>query len=144
MKFDKEVDFSRRTGNCSSANRRCYGGKTPIDPNIQYITGKENSKEYKTQNYWRKVTMTYKLSDPTLEKIRGQVICVVDGAEREYESIQELTSQSFEKKYVVSEISSRGNKTVVSLKEDDTVLNDLSAEWAQKHMEETGREISFF
>lgn len=88
--------------------------------------------------------MTYKLSDPTLEKIRGQVICVVDGAEREYESIQELTSQSFEKKYVVSEISSRGNKTVVSLKEDDTVLNDLSAEWAQKHMEETGREISFF
>lgn len=88
--------------------------------------------------------MTYKLSDPTLEKIRGQVICVVDDEESEYESIKDLTSQSFEKKYVVSEISSRGNKVVVSLKEDDTVLNDLSADWAQKHMKETGREISFF
>lgn len=88
--------------------------------------------------------MTYKLYDPTLEKISGQVICVLDGVESEYQNIQELTSKTFDKKYLVSEIGSRGNKTVIVLKENDIVPNDLSADWAQKQMKETGKEISFF
>lgn len=88
--------------------------------------------------------MTYKLYDPSLEKISGQVICVLDGVETEYQSVQELTARVFDKKYLVSEISSRGGKTVVVLKENDIVPNDLTADWAQKHMAETGREISFF
>ena len=88
--------------------------------------------------------MTYKLYDQTLEKISGRVICIIDGVEREYEDIHELTSKDFDKKYIVSEICSRGDKTVVTLKENDIVPNDLSAKWAQKHMRETGKEISFF
>lgn len=88
--------------------------------------------------------MTYKLYDPSLEKISGQVICVLDGIEIKYQSIQELTAKSFDKKYLVSEISSRGDKTVVVLKENDIVPNDLSADWAQKQMAETGKGISFF
>lgn len=88
--------------------------------------------------------MTYKLYDPSLEKISGPVICVLDGVESEYQSAQELTSRDFNKKYLVSEISSRGSKTVIVLKENDIVPNDLRADWAQKQMAETGREISFF
>ena len=91
-----------------------------------------------------RVTMTYKLYDPSLEKISGQVICVLDGVETEYQSVQELTARDFGKKYLVSEISSKGDKTVVVLKENDIVPNDLTADWAQKQMAETGREISFF
>ena len=88
--------------------------------------------------------MTYKLYEPSLEKISGQVVCVQDGIESEYQSIQELISRDFDKKYLVSEIRSRGDKTVVVLKKSDIVPNDLAADWAQKHMAETGREISFF
>ena len=88
--------------------------------------------------------MTYKLYDTLLEKISGPVICVMDGGENEYKNIQELTSRSFEKQVIVSEIYSKDNKTVVVLKESDIVPNDLTVEWAQKHMEETGKEISFF
>ena len=88
--------------------------------------------------------MTYKICDQTLERISGHVICILDGVESEYEDIHELTSKVFDKKYVVSEICSRGDKTVVFLKEDGTVPNDLSADWARKHMQETGKEISFF
>lgn len=86
----------------------------------------------------------YKLYDPTLEKISGQVICVLNGVESEYQSIQELTSRTFDKKYLVSQISSREDKAVVALKESDIVLNDLTADWAQKQMTETSKKISFF
>ena len=73
--------------------------------------------------------MTYKLFDQTLEKISGHVICVLDGVESEYEDIHDLTSKVFDKKYVVSNICSRGDKTVISLQEDNTVPNDLSTDW---------------
>ena len=32
--------------------------------------------------------MTYKLYDPSLEKISGQVICVLDGVETEYQKAE--------------------------------------------------------
>ena len=88
--------------------------------------------------------MTYRLCDSLLEKIKGPVICSLNGEETEFQSVQELTSRSFDKKYVVSEIYPRGERIVIALAESDIIPNDLTAEWAQKQQQETGRELTFF
>ena len=76
--------------------------------------------------------------------IEGTVICVINGKETTFSNVKELLDMSFDKKYFVSGISGREGNIVVSLKEDKTVPNDLSAEWAQDYMMDTGKEISFF
>ena len=141
MKFDKEVDLAEGQ---ETVHRLIVvvPGKSPSSLNYNIAQEKKIVKNINARN--RRITMTYKLYDPSLEKISGQVICVLDGVETEYQSVQELTARVFDKKYLVSEISSRGDKTVVVLKENDIVPNDLTADWAQKQMAETGREISFF
>lgn len=88
--------------------------------------------------------MTYKLYNPLLEKIEGTVVCVIDGNKTSFSSIHELLDTSFEKKYRVSGISARDGAIVVSLEEDTTIPNDLTSEWAQEYIKETGKEISFF
>ena len=141
MKFDKEVDLAEGQ---ETVHRLIVVvlEKSPSSLNYNIAQEKKIVKNINAIN--RRITMTYKLYDPSLEKISGQVICVLDGVETEYQSVQELTARVFDKKYLVSEISSRGDKTVVVLKENDIVPNDLTADWAQKQMAETGREISFF
>ena len=141
MKFDKEVDLAEGQ---ETVHRLIVVvlEKSPSSLNYNIAQEKKIVKNINAIN--RRITMTYKLYDPSLEKISGQVICVLDGVETEYQSVQELTARVFDKKYLVSEISSRGDKIVVVLKENDIVPNDLTADWAQKQMAETGREISFF
>lgn len=138
MKFDKEVDLAEGQ---ETVHRLIVvvPKKSPSTLNYNIAQEKKIVKNINARN--RRITMTYKLYDPSLEKISGQVICVLDGVETEYQSVQELTARVFDKKYLVSEISSRGDKTVVVLKENDIVPNDLTADWAQKQMAETGREI---
>lgn len=88
--------------------------------------------------------MTYRLYDPLLEKIQGQVICLIDGVETAYDSAKELSETAFQKRYVISEIRARQDRIVLVLTQSADIPNDLSAEWAVKQMEETHREISFF
>lgn len=88
--------------------------------------------------------MTYRLCDSLLDKIKGPVICSLNGEEIEYQNVQELTSRPFDKKYVVSEIYPRGERIVVKLAESGIIPNDLTTEWAQKQRQETGRELTFF
>lgn len=66
--------------------------------------------------------MTYKLN-PQLRLIKAPVILVVEGVERMYSSGEELTRLEFEKYYVVNSISARGNKAVITLKENDRTFN---------------------
>ena len=66
--------------------------------------------------------MTYKLS-PQLSLIKAPVILLVEGEERQYSSGEELTRLEFEKYYVVNSISARGNKVVITLKENDRTFN---------------------
>lgn len=88
--------------------------------------------------------MTYRLCDSLLEKIKGPVICSLNGEETEYQSVQALTSRPFDKKYVVSAIYPRGERIVIELTESAITPNDLTSEWAKKQQQETGREITFF
>lgn len=88
--------------------------------------------------------MTYKLMNPVLEKIEGSVICIMDGKEKKLSSAKEIMDMTFDKKYVIASISVRDGSVVISLEEDKNVPNDLSAEWAQEYIKETGKEISFF
>ena len=66
--------------------------------------------------------MTYKLN-PQLRLIKAPVILVVEGVERMYSSGEELTRLEFEKYYVVNSISARGNKVIITLKENDRTFN---------------------
>ena len=66
--------------------------------------------------------MTYKLN-PQLRLIKAPVILVVEGVERMYSSGEELTRLEFKKYYVVNSISARGNKVVITLKENDRTFN---------------------
>ncbi len=66
--------------------------------------------------------MTYKLN-PQLRLIKAPVILVVEGVERMYSSGEELTRLEFEKSYAVNSISARGNKVVITLKENDRTFN---------------------
>ena len=88
--------------------------------------------------------MTYKLMNPVLEKIEGPVICIIDGQEKKLSSAKEIMDMTFDKKYEIASISVREGSVVISLEEDKTVPNDLSSEWAQDYMKDTGKEISFF
>lgn len=66
--------------------------------------------------------MTYKLN-PQLRLIKAPVIIVVEGQEKNYSCGEELTRLEFEKYYVVNSISARGNKVVITLKENDRTFN---------------------
>lgn len=88
--------------------------------------------------------MTYRLCDSLLEKIKGPVICSLNGEEIEYQNVQELTSRPFDKKYLVSEIYPRDERIVIALAESNIIPNDLTSEWAQKQQQGTGRELTFF
>lgn len=66
--------------------------------------------------------MTFKLN-PQLRLIKAPVILVIEGAEKSYDSGEELTTLTFEKNYVVDSISARDNKVVVTLKENDRQFN---------------------
>lgn len=88
--------------------------------------------------------MTYKLFDPMIEKIEGPVICVVDGMETMYTNARELLEKDFAKKYEIESVAARNGNIVITLRENNIVPNDLTADWAKEHMENTGQEISFF
>lgn len=88
--------------------------------------------------------MIYRLCDSLLDKIKGPVICSLNGEETEYQNVQELTSRPFDKKYLVSEIYPRDERIVIALAESNIIPNDLTSEWAQKQQQETGRELTFF
>ena len=88
--------------------------------------------------------MTYKLYAPTLEKIEGSVICIMDGKETVYSNVKAMLDQDFAKKYEVACISVKNGCIAIELAESSIVPNDLSADWAKGHMENTGSEISFF
>lgn len=64
--------------------------------------------------------MAYKLN-PQLRLIKAPVILVVDGAEKQYRSGEELTHLTFEKKYIIASISAIESSVVVTLKENDRV-----------------------
>ena len=66
--------------------------------------------------------MTYKLN-PQLRLIKAPVVLVIDGEERQFSRGEELTRLEFEKYYVVNSISARGNKVVITLKENDRIFN---------------------
>lgn len=66
--------------------------------------------------------MTYKLN-PQLRLIKAPVILVAEGQEICYGSGEELTILTFEKNYIIDSISARGDKVVVTLKENDRQFN---------------------
>ena len=88
--------------------------------------------------------MTYRLFDPVLEKIKGAVICTVDGKETVYPSVKELLDQKFTKKNTIAGIAVKNGNISIELVESSIVPNDLTSDWAKEHMAKTGREISFF
>lgn len=65
-----------------------------------------------------KVMMTYK-QKPKLKLIKAPIILVVGGEESYYKSGVEVANLTFEKNYVVDSISSREDKVVVTLKENE-------------------------
>ena len=66
--------------------------------------------------------MTYKLN-PQLKLIKSPVILLIDGQESSYGSGEELTTLTFEKNYIVDSVGARGDKVVVTLKENDRQFN---------------------
>ena len=88
--------------------------------------------------------MTYTLFDPVLEKIKGAVICTVDGKETVYPSIKDLLDQKFTKKNTIASIAVKNGNISIELTESSVVPNDLTSDWAKEHMAQTGREITFF
>lgn len=91
-----------------------------------------------------KISMTYRLFDPMLEKVEGPLVCFLDGRETIYSSARELMEQDFEKKYEISGISAKNGQMVITIQESGVIPNDLTAGWAKEYMEKTGQEISFF
>ena len=85
MKFDKEVDLAEGQ---ETVHRLIVvvPGKSPSSLNYNIAQEKKIVKNINARN--RRITMTYKLYDPSLEKISGQVICVLDGVETEYQKAE--------------------------------------------------------
>ena len=80
-------------------------------------------------------TMSYLLEE-FVERIEGPVICVIDGVEYGYASGKELAQVSFEKRYVVSSIST-SDKGIVLVLVENTRVNETT--WAGDE-----RWVSFF
>lgn len=93
MKFDKEVDLADGQ---ETVHRLIVVVPEESPFFLKYSIAQKMVKNINAKQ--RRVAMTYKLYDPSLEKISGQVICVLDGIESEYQSIQELISRDFDKK----------------------------------------------
>ena len=66
--------------------------------------------------------MKYKLN-PELRQIKSNVILVIEGQEHEYSCGEKLMELTFDKWYLVDSITARENRIVVSLRENDQILN---------------------
>ncbi len=101
------------------------------------------------------MAVTYK-TERFIEKIESPVVCVIDGAETEYESGAAMYAHGFDKNYEVKSISVRENKAVVTLAEREQQANltwfgeeavpyaDSNSEFAKEYKQKYGIEPSFF
>ena len=86
-------------------------------------------------------------NDITLKRLveytAGKVELVIDGKSQTFAD-GEQALMSVTGKYIVKNISEKGDKIVVELQKNAVVRNNLNEAWIQKQEQETGEQISFF
>lgn len=78
-----------------------------------------------------------------VECIEGSVVCVLDGTKTEYKNGADLL-EGLEGKFVVESITAKDSKVIVTVKPDETIPNDLNADWIKEYVAQYGKEPDFF
>ena len=78
-----------------------------------------------------------------LNVIKGSVTCMIGGERKEFSSGKEALDQ-INGKYVVSSISANGDSVVITLEEDETIPNDMNADWVKEYIAQFGKEPNPF
>lgn len=78
-----------------------------------------------------------------LNVVKGSVTCIIGEERKEFSSGKEALDQ-IKEKYVVSSISADGGSVVITLEEDKTIPNDMSADWVKEHVAQFGKEPNPF
>ena len=86
--------------------------------------------------------MSYNLVSD-LKRIKGKVICVIDGKEYEFECSDDIVNQDFDKEYVVSNIEAKRDAVVLYFEEWKTPFADSNSNFV-KESEAIGDVVSFF
>lgn len=73
----------------------------------------------------------------------GAVELVVNGQHQHFDDCEQAMMNTAGK-YVVKSISAKNGSLVVTLADNDVVLNDLNEDWVKEHQQETGEDVSFF
>lgn len=78
-----------------------------------------------------------------MEYVNGPVELVMNGQTKAFDNAEQAML-NINGKYLVSGVSAKGDRLVVTLQKDVLVPNDVQADWVQDYQKETGNDISFF
>lgn len=79
-----------------------------------------------------------------LDKIKGSIILATEEGEQEYVNIDAIPENLLDAEMIVSAIEARDSKTVLYLKKNEIVKNDLNSDWVKEEVGRTGVEPGFF
>lgn len=79
-----------------------------------------------------------------MDKIHDNFFCQINGEKTEYANGQKALQQ-IEGNYQIASITAYNGKVLLIMEHDETIPNDLNAEWVEKYRQENnGKEPGFF
>lgn len=78
-----------------------------------------------------------------LSLIAGTVTCVVNGNRESFASGKKAL-ENLDGKYIIKSIYAEDSTVFVVLEKDETVANDMDADWVKEHIEKYGVEPNLF
>ena len=88
------------------------------------------------------IIMSYNL-ESDLKRIKGKVICVIDGKEYEFDCSNDIVKQNFDKKYVIANIEAKRDAVVLYFEKWKIPFADSNSNFV-KESEAIGEVLSFF